>query len=84
MNQASKKAAEFMLKESIKATKAKKAYRTGLMPRKDLSGFNWSTTPVILVEMGFMTNRSEDRKLSTSSYQKKLVQGMINGVERFF
>ncbi|MEH7076549.1 N-acetylmuramoyl-L-alanine amidase [Neobacillus drentensis] len=84
VNQTSKKAAQFMLAESIKATKAKKAYRTGLMPRKDLSGFNWSTTPVILVEMGFMTNRSEDRKLSTSSYQKKLVQGMVNGVGRYF
>lgn len=81
VNQASKKAAEYMLQESIKATRAKKAYRTGLMPREDLSGFNWSTTPVILVEMGFMSNQSEDRRLSTSSYQKKLVQGMVNAVE---
>jgi N-acetylmuramoyl-L-alanine amidase len=72
------------MNDLLKTTKAKKAYRTGLIPRTDLSGFNWSTTPVILVEMGFMTNPTEDRKLSTNSYQNKLVQGMVNGVGDYF
>jgi N-acetylmuramoyl-L-alanine amidase len=84
VNKTSKKAAEKILNDLLKTTKAKKAYCTGLMPRTDLSGFNWSTTPVILVEMGFITNSIEDRKLSTSSYQNKLVQGMVNWVGDYF
>ncbi|HEX4746263.1 MAG TPA: N-acetylmuramoyl-L-alanine amidase, partial [Gaiellaceae bacterium] len=33
----------------------------GLQERADFTGFNWSDVPVILVEMGFMTNPTEDR-----------------------
>lgn len=81
INSQSKKSAALMLKSLIDTTKAKKSYGTGLVPRTDLTGFNWSTTPVILVEMGFMSNVSEDQKLSSSSYQKKLVDGMIKGID---
>ena len=35
----------------------------GLQERSDFTGFNWSNVPVILVEMGFMTNPAEDRLL---------------------
>ncbi|PLS15744.1 N-acetylmuramoyl-L-alanine amidase [Bacillus sp. M6-12] len=84
VNKTSKKAAEYVLYDLIKTTKAKKGYGTGLMPRSDLTGFNWSTTPVILVEMGFMSNAAEDRKLSAASYQNQLVYGMTSGIERYF
>ncbi|WP_088042103.1 N-acetylmuramoyl-L-alanine amidase [Bacillus sp. EAC] len=82
VNTYSKKTAEHVLNELIKSTKAKKGYGTGLVARADLTGFNWSTTPVILVEMGFMSNSIEDRNLSTNSYQTKLVTGMVNGIEK--
>jgi N-acetylmuramoyl-L-alanine amidase len=36
--------------------------------------------PTILVEMGFMSNRAEDRALTTSGYQQKLANGLANGV----
>ena len=35
----------------------------GLQERSDSTGLNWADVPVILVEMGFMTNPSEDRAL---------------------
>lgn len=84
INNKSLQAAKLILKNTIKTTKAKKAYKTGLMPRSDLTGFNWSTTPVVLVEMGFMTNPKEDKKLSTKSYQNKLVKGMVAGIDAYF
>ena len=37
----------------------------GLQERSDFTGFNWSNVPVILVELGFMTNPTEDRLLAT-------------------
>lgn len=55
----------------------------GVVPRTDLSGFNWSTRPSVLVEMGFMSNAAEDRKLSSAPYQAKLVTGIADGVVAF-
>ena len=36
----------------------------GIQERSDFTGFNWADVPAILVEMGFMTNPSEDRALA--------------------
>ena len=33
----------------------------GVVERNDLTGFNWSVVPVILVEMGFQSNVEEDK-----------------------
>lgn len=52
----------------------------GVIPRNDMTGFNWSKVPVVLVEMGFMSNPNEDRLLSDNSYQDKLAQGLYNGI----
>lgn len=55
----------------------------GLSARSDLSGFNWSKVPVVLVELGFMTNPEEDERLSEAEYQQKLATGIADGIERF-
>jgi N-acetylmuramoyl-L-alanine amidase len=49
----------------------------------DLSGFNWSQVPSVLVEMGLMSNSAEDRKLATASYQEELANGMANGIVKY-
>ncbi|MCR8633355.1 N-acetylmuramoyl-L-alanine amidase family protein [Paenibacillus radicis (ex Xue et al. 2023)] len=55
----------------------------GLQPRKDLTGFNWSTVPVVLVEMGFMTNPSEDEDMSDPDYQLQLAESIAVGIELY-
>lgn len=55
----------------------------GLSARSDLSGFNWSKVPVVLVELGFMTNPEEDERLSEAEYQQKLAVGIADGIEKF-
>ena len=55
----------------------------GLQERTDFTGFNWADVPVILVEMGFMTNPTEDRLLATSPYQRRAALGMCRGTLRF-
>ncbi len=49
-------------------------------PPVTMSGFNWSTVPSVIVEMGLMSNPAEDRRLSDPSYQDELATGMANGV----
>lgn len=52
----------------------------GVVERDDLTGFNWSKVPVVLIEMGFMSNKKEDQLLSDSNYQEKLAEGLCNGI----
>jgi len=55
----------------------------GLQERPDFTGFNWSNVPVILVEMGFMTNPTEDRLLATARYRQRAAVGLCRGTLRF-
>lgn len=55
-------------------------YNRGVIERSDLTGFNWSKVPVVLIEMGFLSNPQEDSLLNDASYQEKLAQGLCNGI----
>ncbi len=55
----------------------------GIAPRTDMSGFNWSRVPSVIVEMGVMTNPAEDRLLSTGAYEQKLARGISDGIAVF-
>lgn len=52
----------------------------GLSQRNDMTGFNWSKVPVVLVEMGFMSNPKEDKLLASDNYQSKLADGLADGI----
>lgn len=56
----------------------------GIFERDDLTGFNWSKVPVVLVEMGFMSNYNEDEMMSNRQYQRKMMQSIADGVEEYF
>lgn len=77
----SNKLAKIMIEELVASTEAKSK---GIAYRKDISGFNWSKVPVVLIEMGFMTNPQEDKKLATKEYQDKIGNGILNGLNEYF
>ncbi|MDR3687703.1 MAG: N-acetylmuramoyl-L-alanine amidase [Coriobacteriia bacterium] len=52
----------------------------GVAARDDITGFNWSTVPVISVQAGSQSNQVEDRLLSSSSYQDRVAQGIADGI----
>lgn len=49
----------------------------GVNASSNYTGLNWATDiPSFLLEMGFMTNPEEDKKLSDLEYQEKICQGI--------
>lgn len=54
----------------------------GVVERNDLTGFNWSVVPVILVEMGFQSNVEEDKRLANVDYQYKLAKALSEGIDK--
>lgn len=55
----------------------------GLSRRGDLTGFNWSNVPVVLVETGFLSNAAEGARLKTGSYQQRVALGLAAGAVAF-
>ena len=55
----------------------------GLQERADFTGFNWADVPVILVELGFMTNPTEDGQLATAAYRRRAAVGLCRGTLRY-
>lgn len=56
----------------------------GVVERSDMTGFNWSKVPVILAEVGFMTNEQECELLKSEEYQEKITDGITSGIINYF
>lgn len=56
----------------------------GLYVRDDLSGTNWSIIPTVLIECGFFSNPQEDVMMNTPATQKKMVNGMVSAIDKYF
>ena len=40
--------------------------------------------PAVIVECGFLSNKSEEEKLNTDSYQSELAWGIYIGIQKYF
>ncbi len=56
----------------------------GLLQDDSMTGINWCTIPVTIVEMGFMSNPEEDQKMANPEFQAVIAQGLANGIDAYF
>ena len=56
----------------------------GVQYYDNMTGINWSSIPVTILEMGFMTNENDDLKMNDTSFQQTMVQGIANGIDAYF
>ncbi len=73
--------ADCVLDEYCKSTGMK---NQGIQPNDTMTGINWSRIPVMILEMGFMSNEQDDTNMQDSGYREKMVQGIVNGIERYY
>lgn len=56
----------------------------GIQTNDTMTGINWSEIPVIILEMGFMTNEHDDTKMADAAFQEKMADSIAEGIENYY
>ena len=75
-----------LLADTILGSLADKTNATNYQVKEsdELMGINWCTVPNAIVEIGNINNPDDDKKLADESYQDKVAEGIVSGIESYF
>ena len=49
-----------------------------------MTGINWCEMPVTIIELGFMSNETDDTNMQDDAYQQKMIKGIADGIDAYF
>lgn len=55
----------------------------GIQENDTMTGINWSQIPVMILEMGFMTNEQDDLAMADAAFQEKMADGIAEGILKY-
>ena len=61
-----------------------KATRLGIYQTDRNVFLNYSKKPAAVIQVGFLSNEEEDKKLSDKEYQENLASGLADGIDSYF
>ena len=56
----------------------------GVLSENTMTGINWSQIPVMILEMGFMTNELDDTRMADATFREQMVRGIADGVDIYY
>lgn len=56
----------------------------GVVTNDTMTGLNWSEIPVMILEMGFMTNEHDDTKMADAAFQDVMAKSIADGIDAYF
>ncbi|WP_408071331.1 N-acetylmuramoyl-L-alanine amidase [Butyrivibrio sp. JL13D10] len=78
---ASRKLSDCVLDSYINATGFKKQY---VWETDTMTGINWANVPSTIIEMGYMSNPTDDTNMADEAMQQQMVNGIANGIDTYF
>lgn len=56
----------------------------GIQMNDTMTGMNWSRVPVMILEMGFMSNENDDYSMADQEFRGRMVAGIADGIDQYF
>ncbi|MBR6358264.1 MAG: N-acetylmuramoyl-L-alanine amidase [Lachnospiraceae bacterium] len=56
----------------------------GYSESNKLAEINYSKIPVVIMQLGFMSNKEEDAKLQNDEYRQKMAKAICDGIDKYF
>ncbi len=72
---------ELVLQSFCKATGMK---QLEIREMDNMTGTNWSKVPTTIVEMGFLSNKSDDMLMATRFFKEQAAEGLADGLDMYF